>query len=110
MRATRQRTCRAHCRQCGGCFSSVAAFDAHLAGPLADRTHLDPSGVVEFELRPGRCREDGIDKPASIAGLILDRVKAELRFGKSPESVSEPGGQALQPTGHSATRDNRRRR
>jgi hypothetical protein len=44
--------CSYHCRNCGRCFASLGAFDAHRKGPHDDRRCENPLGL---ERREGRC-------------------------------------------------------
>lgn len=48
--------CTYHCRACGGHFTSLAAFDAHRAGPSADRTCYWPDDAPLIERQGGVCK------------------------------------------------------
>jgi hypothetical protein len=47
--------CNAHCRSCGGHFSSTSAFDRHRVGPWDDRRCLEPDEFKRLYGYTGDC-------------------------------------------------------
>lgn len=58
--------CNAHCRECGGHFSSTSAFDRHREGPWDDRRCGDPEDHARLYSYTGDCDIAGAEDKKGI--------------------------------------------
>ena len=71
---TRSRcNCQCHCTACNGCYSGVAAFDAHRSGPPDARVCLDPADVKRLQVKTesGQCE---LGWPGEVRAVTLWQV------------------------------------
>lgn len=71
----RRTGCRAHCRECGVCFSSDGAFDAHRRGRPEDRYCVDVFDDSRFVVKTaeGQCVVRGDVWGAGVSVWTLAR-------------------------------------
>jgi hypothetical protein len=103
------RYCRAHCPHRGLCFTSDAAFDAHLGGERAGWQRLDPGDVAKLRQVEGDATVCKVSferaQHGRVEGMTLWELGAQVdrarrhqregrigRVGSAQEGLGDPGG------------------
>jgi hypothetical protein len=96
------RHCAYHCRGCDGCFTSLAAFDAHRSGPFSDR-RCDLSR--DFEEHWGTCKVSEAD---GATGQPISRMVRVYSLRTSESERERLRGLATRNASDGARADPRR--